>query len=62
MPDFIQQFDEQALVWIAQNVRCALLDPFMKLYTQLGNTGMLFIVTLAARRACLLFLRYPSSS
>ena len=44
MPDFIQRFDEQALVWIAQNIRCALLDPFMKLYTQLGNTGMLFIV------------------
>lgn len=44
MPDIIQQFDEQALVWIAENVRCALLDPFMKLYTQLGNTGMLFIV------------------
>lgn len=44
MPEFIQQMDERALVWIAQNVRCALLDPFMKLYTQLGNTGMLFIV------------------
>ena len=44
MPDIIQQFDEQALVWIAENVRCALLDPFMKLYTQLGNTGALFIV------------------
>lgn len=44
MPDVIQQFDERALVWIAQNIRCALLDPFMKLYTQLGNTGMLFIV------------------
>ncbi len=44
MPEAIQQFDEQALAWIAQNVRCALLDPFMKLYTQLGNTGMLFIV------------------
>lgn len=44
MPDVIQQFDERALVWIAENIRCALLDPFMKLYTQLGNTGMLFIV------------------
>ena len=44
MPDFIQQFDEQALVWIAEHIRCALLDPFMKLYTRLGNTGMLFIV------------------
>ena len=44
MPDFIQQFDEQALVWIAEHIRCALLDPLMKLYTQMGNTGMLFIV------------------
>lgn len=44
MPEFIQQWDERALVWIAENLRCALLDPFMKLYTQLGNTGMLFIV------------------
>ena len=44
MPSVIQQFDEQALVWIAEHVRCAPLDPFMKLYTQLGNTGMLFIV------------------
>ena len=44
MPDFIQQLDERALVWIAENVRCAVLNPLMELYTQLGNTGMLFIV------------------
>ena len=44
MPEVIQQFDERALVWIAQHVRCALLDPFMKLYTLMGNAGMLFIV------------------
>ena len=44
MPDFIQQLDERVLVWIAEHVRCGLLDPFMMLYTQLGNTGMLFIV------------------
>lgn len=43
MPEIIQQLDEQALVWIAQHVRNAVLDPFMMLYTQLGNTGMLFI-------------------
>ena len=43
VPEVIQQLDEQILVWIAQNIRCAVLDPFMKLYTQLGNTGMLFI-------------------
>ena len=44
MLESIQQFDERALVWIAEHVRCGLLDPFMKVYTQLGNTGMLFIV------------------
>ena len=44
MPELIQRFDEQALVWIAQHVRSGLLDPFMKLYTRLGDAGMLFIV------------------
>ena len=44
MPEVIQRFDEQALVWIAEHMRSGLLDPFMKVYTQLGNTGMLFIV------------------
>ena len=43
MPELIQQFDEQMLVWIARYVRNGLLDPIMKVYTQLGNTGMLFI-------------------
>ncbi len=43
MPEIIQQLDEQALVWIAEHIRNAVLDPFMMLYTQLGNTGMLFI-------------------
>ena len=55
MPDFIQQFDERALVWIAEHIRCAVLDPFMKLYTQLGNTGMLFIFL------GLLMLFFPST-
>ena len=43
MPELIQGFDEQALVWIAQYIRCDLLDPIMKLYTKLGDAGMLFI-------------------
>ena len=43
MPEFIQRFDEQALVWIAEHMRSDLLDPFMKVYTQLGDAGMLFI-------------------
>ena len=44
MLEMIQRFDEQALVWIAQNVRGGPLDPFMKVYTQLGDAGLLFIV------------------
>ena len=42
MPDVIQGLDQQVLVWIAENLRGP-LDPLMKFYTQLGNTGMLFI-------------------
>ena len=44
MPEFIQRFDEQALVWIAQHVRSGLLDPIMSFYTKLGDAGLLFIV------------------
>lgn len=44
MPEVIQRFDEQALVWIAEHVRCAPLDLLMKPYTLMGNVGMLFIV------------------
>ena len=43
MPELIQQLDERALVWIAQNLRGGPLEPVMKVYTQLGNTGLLFI-------------------
>lgn len=43
MPELIQSMDETALVWIAEHLRCAVLDPVMKLYTQLGNAGLLFI-------------------
>ena len=43
MPEAIQQFDEQSLTWIAQNIRSGLLDPFMTLYTKLGDAGLLFI-------------------
>ena len=43
MPEAIQQFDEQALVWIAQNIRNGLLDPLMMFYTKLGDAGLLFI-------------------
>ena len=43
MPEVIQQFDEQVLVWIAQHIRGGLLDPIMSFYTRLGDAGMLFI-------------------
>ena len=43
MPGPIQNIDEAVLVWIAEHLRCAVLDPVMKLYTQLGNAGLLFI-------------------
>ena len=43
MPGAIQQFDEQALVWIAQNLRLGLLNPIVSLYTHLGDAGLLFI-------------------
>lgn len=43
MPEVIQRFDEQALVWIAQTLRNSLLDPIMSFYTRLGDAGLLFI-------------------
>ena len=43
MPELIQRFDEQALVWIAQYVRNGLLDPILSFYTKLGDAGLLFI-------------------
>ena len=46
MPEVIQQLDEQALVWIAEHVRCAVLDPLMKVYTQ-----MLLLLFKPTRRA-----------
>ena len=43
MPEVIQQLDQQALVWIADHLRCGLLNPVVEFYTRLGNTGLLFI-------------------
>lgn len=43
MPELIQNADEAVLIWIAEHLRCAVLDPIMELYTQLGNSGLLFI-------------------
>lgn len=43
MPEWLQQADEQALVWIARHLRTPILDGFMSFYTNLGNAGLLFI-------------------
>ena len=43
MPEAIQRLDQQALVWIAEHLRCGLLNPVVEFYTRLGNTGLLFI-------------------
>ena len=43
MPDWLQTVDENALRWIAENVRVPILNVLMKFYTTLGNAGILFI-------------------
>lgn len=43
MLELIQQFDERALVWIAQHLRTPLLNGVLVFYTNLGNAGLLFI-------------------
>ena len=43
MPDCLQTVDENALRWIAENVRVPILNVLMKFYTTLGNAGILFI-------------------
>ena len=39
----LAQAEGPSLLWIQETVRCALLDPLMMLYTQLGNAGLLWI-------------------
>lgn len=47
MPELIQRLDEGALVWIAEHLRFPLLTTLLSFYTQLGNSGRLFIVLAA---------------
>ena len=42
-------------MWIQETVRCALLDPLIMLYTQLGNAGLLWIAL------CVLMLFFPKT-
>lgn len=44
MPAAIQALDEQVLLWIQECVRQGVLDPLVKLYTTLGNAGIVWIV------------------
>ena len=43
MPDWLLQIDGGVLLWLQEWVRCALLDPVMQVYTQMGNAGLLWI-------------------
>ena len=51
----LAQAEGPSLLWIQETVRCALLDPLMMLYTQLGNAGLLWIVL------CVLMLFFPKT-
>ena len=44
MPQWLLHLDGGILLWIQTFVRCAVLDPIMMVYTQLGNAGILWIV------------------
>lgn len=44
MPAAIQALDEQVLLWIQECIRQGVLDPLVKLYTTLGNAGIVWIV------------------
>ena len=48
MLEMIQQWDEQTLQWIEENLRTVFLDDGMVFYTSLGNGGVIFILTGAA--------------
>ncbi|MDD6160322.1 MAG: phosphatase PAP2 family protein [Oscillospiraceae bacterium] len=44
MPEVIQTIDETVLRWIGEHLRLSWLNGPVKLYTTLGNAGLLFIV------------------
>ena len=45
MFEIIQQWDEQTLQWIEENLRTTFLNNVMVIYTSLGNGGAVFILT-----------------
>ena len=44
MPQWLLQIDGGILLWIQNFLRCAVLDPIMIIYTQMGDAGILWIV------------------
>ena len=44
MPQCLLQIDGGILLWIQNFLRCAVLDPIMIIYTQMGDAGILWIV------------------
>lgn len=48
MPLAIQNVDEAVLLWIQETVRQGWLDPVVKVFTTLGNAGILWIVLAVA--------------
>ena len=55
MPLAIQGMDEAVLLWIQEVVRQPWLDPVVKVFTSLGNAGVVWIVLSIA----MLFWRPP---
>lgn len=51
----LAQADGSLLLWIQETVRCALLNPLMTGYTQMGNFGLLWIAL------CVLMLFFPKT-
>ena len=44
IPIWLQQLDEQGLLWIQQFLRVEVLNPVVKGFTTLGNVGLIWIV------------------
>ena len=44
MPQWLLPIDGGILLWIQNFLRCAVLDPIMIIYTQMGDAGILWIV------------------
>lgn len=43
MLEWLSALEGSFLLWIQECLRCPLVDPFVEVYTQLGNSGLLWI-------------------